>query len=85
MCYQSCCLCSRLGLCTVIRHCFQSCLVSFTLLLHKYLIHGQCIATLWSSAVSVEQEISYLVFGQIQILLPDVGNGNWTVSVSNDI
>lgn len=38
MCYRSCCLCSRPGLCPVTRHCFQSCLVSF--LLHKYLIHS---------------------------------------------
>ena len=35
--------------------------------------------------MSVEQEIAYLVFGQVQILLPDAGNGNQMVTVSNDI
>lgn len=35
--------------------------------------------------MSVEQEIVYLVFGQVHILLCDVGNGNQMVTVSNDI
>lgn len=84
MCYQSCHLCSRLGLCTVIRHCFQSCLVSFSLLPYKYLIHCQCVAMPQSSAVSVEHKITYLVFGQAQVLAPDIGNGNQMVTVSSD-
>lgn len=35
--------------------------------------------------MAVEQEITDLVFGQGQILLPNVGNGNQVVAVSSDI
>lgn len=64
------------GLRAVIRHCFQSCLLSFPPLLYKYLIHVSAFAALWSSAKSVEQGVTSLVLAQVQGLLPDFENGN---------
>lgn len=37
-----------------------------------------------SSAVSVEHKVIYLVFGQVQVLALDVGNGNQMVAVGSD-
>lgn len=34
--------------------------------------------------MSVEQKIIYLVFGQVQVLAADIGNGNQVVTVGSD-